>query len=299
MSNLPRTNFRQLFDVVRTLTISVYMPTRNRVDRLADAVKSVLTQQFADIELIVVDDASTDGTALFLDSVAREDRRVRVLRNESPRGAPTSRNRAITAATGDFMTGLDDDDTFEPQRLSALHDCWASFARHNIPVSCIYTQDYFLSGGKELFVTKKRGTVDFADLAEANEIGNQVFAPTAVFREAGLFNEKLPAWQDFEFFMRIVKRFGPARLLDMPLYRFDVTPSRDRISTKQDKVRAAYDVVSNLHFADNARARQQLMLQVFSSFYGIKPTPKDLVQFAAIGLWPRGWATIFKRMFRL
>ncbi|WP_377827866.1 glycosyltransferase [Bradyrhizobium lupini] len=266
---------------------------------LATAVRSVLRQTFSDVELLIVDDASTDATPSFLEALKGEDSRVRALRNESPLGAPASRNRAIKEATGEFITGLDDDDTFEPERLGAFHDCWASYARHRIPVSCLYAQDYFLSGGKELFVTRKRGTVEFADLAEANEIGNQVFAPTAVFREAGLFNEQLPAWQDFEFFMRIVKRFGTARLLDMPLYRFDVTPSRDRISTKQEKVRAAYEIVSKLHFRDNVRARQQLMLQVFSSFYGIKPKPKDLARFVGLGFWPRGWATLSKRMFRL
>jgi glycosyltransferase involved in cell wall biosynthesis len=281
------------------LKISVYIPTRNRVDLLAAAVRSVLTQQFTDVEVIVVDDASTDATASFLESLARDDKRVRALRNERPRGAPASRNKAITHATGDFITGLDDDDTFEPQRLSALHDCWASYTRHNIPVSCIYTQDVFLIGGKELFVTKKRGTVEFADLAEANHIGNQVFAPTSVFREAGLFDEKLPAWQDFEFFIRIVKNFGPARLLDMPLYRFDVTPSRDRISSKQDRVRTAYELVASWHFPEDSRARQKLMLQMFSTFYGIKPTPKDLARFTALGFWPRGWATLSKRMFWL
>lgn len=279
-----------------TLTISVYIPTHNRVDLLASAVKSVLGQQFTDLELIVVDDASTDGTASFLESITRDDKRVRALRNDSPRGAPGARNRAILEAKGEFITGLDDDDTFEPQRLGALHDSWTTYARHKVAISCLYTQDVILSGGKELFVTKKKGTVEVTDLVEANHIGNQVFAPTTVFREAGLFNEKLPAWQDFEFFLRIVKQFGPARLLDMPLYRFDVTPSRNRISTKQDKVRTAYELVSNLHFQDNAKARQQLMLQIFSSFYGIRPTPKDFVRFAALGFWPRGWATLSKRM---
>jgi hypothetical protein len=85
----------------------------------------------------------------------------------------------------------------------------------------------------------------------------------------------------------------------MPLYRFDVTPSRDRISSKQDRVRAAYELVSNLHFPEDSRARQKLMLQVFSTFYGIKPTPKDLARFTALGFWPRGWMTLSKRMIWL
>jgi glycosyltransferase involved in cell wall biosynthesis len=283
---------------VKLLTVSIYIPTRNRVDLLAAAVRSVLAQEFSDFELIVVDDASNDGTASFLESIAREDNRVRVLRNDSPRGAPAARNRAITQAVGDFITGLDDDDQFESQRLGALHDSWTSYARYNVPVSCIFTQDVFVIDGKNIGISKKRGTVEFADLTEANHIGNQIFAPRNVFEEAGLFDEKLPAWQDLELFMRIVKRFGTARLLDMPLYRFDVTPSRDRISSKQDKVRAAYKLVSDMHFSEDPRGRQQLMLQVFSSYYGIRPTLKDISDFASLGFWPRGQAIVLKKMFK-
>jgi glycosyltransferase involved in cell wall biosynthesis len=283
---------------VKVLTVSIYIPTRNRVDLLAAAVRSVLAQEFSDFELIVVDDASNDGTASFLESTAREDNRVRVLRNDSPRGAPAARNRAITQAVGDFITGLDDDDQFEPQRLGALHESWTSYARYNVPVSCIFTQDVFVSDGKDIGVSKKRGTVEFTDLTEANHIGNQIFAPKRVFEEAGLFDEKLPAWQDLELFMRIVKRYGTARLLDMPLYRFDVTPSRDRISSQQDKVRAAYKLVSDMHFSEDPRGRQQLMLQVFSAYYGIRPTLKDISDFSGLGFWPRGQAIVLKKMFK-
>lgn len=281
------------------MTISVYIPTRNRAELLLAAVRSVLKQTYVDLELIVVDDASNDGTESLLSSLRYEDKRIRILRNDSPRGAPATRNRAIAAATGEFITGLDDDDTFEPERLGALQDCWNLFGRRGVSASCLYTQDIFLSDGKELFVTKKRGSVQLADLAEANHIGNQVFAPICVFREAGSFDESLPAWQDFEFFMRIVKRFGPARLLDMPLYRFDVSPSRDRISSKHERVRSAYQLVSKKHFADDRRARQQLMLQMFTSFYGIRPTAKDIAHFAALGFWPRGLVAVSKRMFWL
>lgn len=200
-----------VFKGVSVLTISVYIPTRNRVGLLSAAVSSVLAQGFSDLELIVVDDASNDGTVSFLEFIARADARVRVLRNDSPRGAPAARNRAITQAAGEFVTGLDDDDQFEPQRLGALYKSWASFARYKVPLSCIFTQDIFVSHGKDIGVSKKRGTVEFSDLTETNHIGNQIFAPKSVFEGAGLFDEKLPAWQDLELFMRVVKRFGAAR----------------------------------------------------------------------------------------
>lgn len=281
------------------MTISIYIPTHNRVDLLAAAVASVLAQQFSDFELIVVDDASTDGTAAYLEHAARSDRRVRFIRNDSPCGAPISRNRAIRQAVGEFVTGLDDDDQFTPQRLGELHGFWNALARCNVATSCAYTQDVLVADGKEVGTTKKQGTVEFSDLIKTNQIGNQVFAPKQTFEAVGLFDERLPAWQDLELFMRIVKRFGPARLLDMPLYRFDVTPSRSRISSKQDKVRAAYKLVSDLHCSDNLRGKQWLMLQQFSSYYGIRPTPADFAEFSRLGFYPRGLAALSARLLRI
>ncbi|MBR0797153.1 glycosyltransferase [Bradyrhizobium jicamae] len=281
------------------MTISVYIPTRNRVDLLAAAVASVLAQEFTDIDLIVVDDASTDGTAAYLESVVRSDRRVRFIRNDSPCGAPISRNKAIRQAVGEFVTGLDDDDQFTPRRLGELHDFWIALARCGTAASCIYAQDILISGGQEIGTTKKQGSVDFSDLIKSNQIGNQIFAPKQTFEAAGLFDERLPAWQDLELFMRIVKKFGPARLLDIPLYRFDVTPSRSRISSKQEKVRTAYKLVSDLHCSDDVRSRQRLMLQQFSPYYGIRPTAADFAEFARLGFYPRGLAALAARLLRI
>ncbi|MET4322941.1 glycosyltransferase [Bradyrhizobium sp. RT5a] len=280
------------------LLISVYIPTHNRVELLAAAIRSVLAQQFTDFELIVVDDASTDGTASFLESVAASDRRVRFIRNHRPCGAPVSRNKAISQACGEFVTGLDDDDQFAPQRLGELHAYWSTLSRCNVATSCIYTQDVLISDEREVGITKKHGSVDFFDLVKSNQIGNQIFAPKSTFEAAGLFDERLPAWQDLELFMRIVKGFGPARLLDIPLYRFDVTPSRSRISSKQDKVRAAYKLVSDRHCAGDQRSKQQLMLQMFSAYYGIRPRPADFAYFVRMGFYPRGLAALLARSLR-
>jgi glycosyltransferase involved in cell wall biosynthesis len=247
-------------------------------------------------ELIVVDDASTDGTAAFLQSTATSDRRVRFIRNDSPSGAPVARNRAIRLATGEFVTGLDDDDEFLPERLGELHQFWNTLARCGVATSCIYTQDILMSEGHEIGTTGKQGSVEFSDLIKSNQIGNQVFALKSTFEQAGLFDERLPAWQDLELFMRIVKKFGPARLLDIPLYRFDVTPSKSRISSKQDRVRAAYKLVSDLHCADDRRSKQQLMLQIFSSYYGSRPRPEDFANFARLGFYPRGLAALAARL---
>src|SRR5512144_610930 len=102
------------------MQVSVYLPTRNRAASLQRAVDSVLAQTHADFELIVVDDGSSDGTRQCLEDAQRSDARVRAIHHAVSRGAPASRNAAIAAARGEWLTGLDDDDEFLPRRLELL-----------------------------------------------------------------------------------------------------------------------------------------------------------------------------------
>jgi len=97
--------------------VTVYIPTYNRLELLKRAVKSVLDQDYSNIELIVVDDGSSDGTVDYLECVSQADQRVRYFVNEVNSGACVSRNKAIWAEKGEFITGLDDDDYFLNDRI--------------------------------------------------------------------------------------------------------------------------------------------------------------------------------------
>lgn len=87
--------------------VTVYMPTYNRVDLLQRAVESVLSQDYKNIELIVVDDNSTDDTHKYLSKIVEEDSHFRYFINEKNSGACISRNKAIFSTNGEFITGLD------------------------------------------------------------------------------------------------------------------------------------------------------------------------------------------------
>src|SRR5690349_4147785 len=104
--------------------VSIYIPTRNRRRSLEKAVRSVLEQSHANIQAVIVDDASSDDTWSFIEGIRASDNRVMALRSESPGGAPRARNRAIAAASGDFVTGLDDDDFFHPDRVATFVAAW-------------------------------------------------------------------------------------------------------------------------------------------------------------------------------
>ncbi len=104
-------------------TVSVVVPTYNRAGYVVEAVESVLAQTFRDLEVIVVDDGSTDGTAKALAPYLD---RIRYVRQEN-RGLAAARNRGIREATGEFVAFLDSDDRFEPGLLRAV---LATFEAH-------------------------------------------------------------------------------------------------------------------------------------------------------------------------
>jgi glycosyltransferase involved in cell wall biosynthesis len=101
-------------------TISVIMPCYNAAGTLARSVASALGQTYKNIELIIVDDGSTDASRTVLRNLQAEDPRVRVILQEN-RGAGPARNHGIRRAGGDFIAFLDADDTWAPDCLEKLH----------------------------------------------------------------------------------------------------------------------------------------------------------------------------------
>jgi glycosyltransferase involved in cell wall biosynthesis len=100
--------------------VSVILPAYNAAASLPAALRSVLGQSLQEIEVIVADDGSSDGTVAVAAALARADPRVRVLPGGRNRGAAAARNRAIAAARGDWLALLDADDGFAPDRLARL-----------------------------------------------------------------------------------------------------------------------------------------------------------------------------------
>lgn len=274
------------------MLVSVYIPTRNRLEFLRRAIDSVLAQTHREFELIIVDDASTDGTAAFLEQARNADPRLTFMRNESSRGAPACRNQAIDLASSDFVTGLDDDDTFEPYRLAAFLMTWRLLESSGIATSLLYSQDNWYRHDQLIYTTQKKGTVAYVDMAAQNQVGNQVFAPRQMFLNAGLFDESMPAWQDIDLFIRILRQFGTGRLVDVASYGFDVSPRSDRISAHSTRVKYASRLVSRRYFPENGRSAQLIALQVFSEYYGFRPTIADFREFMRHGMWPLGFAKL-------
>src|SRR5438093_10875566 len=97
--------------------VSIVMPARDAADYVTTAVKSVLRQTVEDVELVVVDDGSTDATPDLLAAV--RDPRLVVVRNDQRRGVGAALNQGLERAAGRFVARLDADDVSLPRRLES------------------------------------------------------------------------------------------------------------------------------------------------------------------------------------
>jgi GT2 family glycosyltransferase len=100
--------------------VSVIIPVLNGADFVGGAIGSALAQSLSDLEVIVVDDGSTDETAAIVQGFMARDGRVRLIQHAAPRGVSAARNAALRAATGEWIAPLDADDAFAPSRLEHL-----------------------------------------------------------------------------------------------------------------------------------------------------------------------------------
>jgi glycosyltransferase involved in cell wall biosynthesis len=178
--------------------VSVIITTHNRCDRVPRTIESVRGQTFADRELIVVDDASVDGTpAVLAAHEAAGD--LRAIRVAESRGANHARNVGLGAATGEYLAYLDDDDSWFPEKLARQVAVMES-QRDVVLVGC-----WFLRRGQ---VQKPPALVSEAALLSENLIGG---FSMCMFRRAdalalGGLDEALRNCQDWDLWLRLAER---------------------------------------------------------------------------------------------
>jgi len=157
--------------------VSVLMPVRNGERFLAEAVESVLAQSFTDLELVVVDDGSTDSTPRILERIASQDPRLVVRRREPGRNLSEVRNFAAGCARAPLLAPLDADDVALPDRLRLQ----TGFLAAHPEVGLLGGQALLIDGSGREFGKAEYPTTD-QDLRVALRKGNQFVHSSTVFR---------------------------------------------------------------------------------------------------------------------
>jgi glycosyltransferase involved in cell wall biosynthesis len=202
--------------------VSIVMPAYNAAPFIEAAIDSALRQTFTDIEVLVVDDGSTDDTAAIVERMAARDARVRFLRQPNS-GVSVARNAALRVARGEFFSLLDSDDLYAPDFLAEQLAIFA--ARPEVDI--VTTNGWYLGGPNDGQLARRspdpRPVPDLASI-----IGDEtaVFIMSVVRRRVyttiGSFDESICGNEDYDFWLRAaVAGFTFARN-DRPLGHYRV-----------------------------------------------------------------------------
>lgn len=244
--------------------VSVVMPAWNAAATIARSIESVLTQGHRQVELLVVDDASTDATAELVAGHAAADARVKLVRQAANGGVAAARNAGIAAARGEFVAFLDSDDWWHPRKLELQ---LAQMRRAGASVSyCRYQR--VGEDGRVLSLVEPPREVTHADMLRSNFIGNL----TGLYARSLGDGEFLSVGhEDYVFWLQMVKRAGRAIRIehDEPLAFYlvregSVSANKWRAARWQWRIYRdieglplARAAVCMLHYAANAVAKRR------------------------------------------
>jgi glycosyltransferase involved in cell wall biosynthesis len=227
--------------------VSVVIPAFNRASAIANAIQSVLGQSFRELEIIVVDDGSRDGTAEIVLQTARSEPCVRFIRHESNRGAQAARNTGIRAALGAWIAFLDSDDTWNS---SSLEVRMAAARSRNVYV--VHSPGFILRFGgseRETFeVPALSGNVYRQLLWGAGPVFQALLVSAKALQAIGGLDETIVAYQEWDTAIRLAKRFEFA-FVPEPTFVYDCQGT-DTISKNLLRGAKGYEQVLRKHLRE-------------------------------------------------
>lgn len=185
-------------------SISIIIPTLNRVTLLQEALASLRSQTFPDWEALVIDDGSNDGTEIKVISLIQQDSRIKYIkRNCQNAGAPACRNEGTKLAQGKYIIYVDSDDCLAPSALEKRFKKMEQFPELDFGIfPCILFQN---QPGDMRLLWNADNNINDIDRFLAFDIPWQTMSPIwrrDALSKVGEWDERLLSWQDFEFHLR-------------------------------------------------------------------------------------------------
>lgn len=213
--------------------ISVVMPAYNAAKTIGRAIESVLEQTYGCLELIVIDDCSTDGSLEIARTYAERDERIRILRHEINEGVSAARNRGVNAAQYSWIAFLDSDDYWLPTKLEAQM-CAVS---KNENCALCFTASAFIDskGHSSDYVLQVPERVTYARLLSQNIIS----CSSVLARREDLLAHPMACnpmiHEDYAVWLSLLKEYPCALGVNEPLLVYQVSTE----SKSGNKLRAA------------------------------------------------------------
>ncbi len=272
--------------------VSVIIPAYNVASYISETLDSVIAQTFSDMEIIIVNDGSTDTTPNIIESYAARDPRIRIIHQEN-RGLAGARNTGLRSAVGDYLCIFDSDDIMMPDKIAVQ----VSYLDAHPACGLVYTDCYHFIDG-----TNRVRTVLEPDLSKENayEIllhGNHLNPNVVMFRKSvyeslGGFDETLRSAEDWEYWLKFAHAGVNFGHVNQPLTRYRVRSnslSGDGVVMYQTAIR----VLEKQYDKAVTQKQLQLIRQGIAARY-----KKLLVAYLVQGKRKEAWKLVMRRPTR-
>ncbi len=194
-------------------SVSVIIPSYNRAEELPRAIRSAAGQSLAPLEILVIDDASTDATAEIVERLGEP--RLRLIRHERNRGAAAARNTGILHARGEWIAFLDSDDEWAADKLLRQVQAVSSAPPETLACVCGFVfDDRRHRSRKVISLHGRAGTKAALVWGCAVSPGSTLLVARRVFATVGNFDERLRRLEDWDWLMRFAHHYSFAAVAE-------------------------------------------------------------------------------------
>lgn len=242
--------------------ISVVIPAYNTRETIAEAIDSVLTQSYNNLEIIVVDDGSPDDVATHVEQ--KYGSKVQLIRQQNV-GLAGARNTGIQAAKGEYVAFLDSDDAWLPNKLA---EQVKQISKHP-DGTVFYSNCYFWENGKrtkQWIDTHNQGN----DLITRQLIRREIMIPVlttvvkkSALMEVGHFNQKLREVEDYDLWLRLAIQGATFYGLTKPLALYRINPqglSSNTLKMAQTQLQVYKNILPIAPSALRAEVKEQVSI---------------------------------------
>lgn len=259
--------------------VSVVIPNFNRVGLLSSAIESVLNQTYTNLEIIIIDDFSTDGSQKLIKQLEKKYKNVFGIFSFKNRGANYCRDLGVIKSTGEIISFLDSDDKFHPTKIEQQVRVLTDFGNEEIGfINCNFY------GRKDKKNSESDKIIRLPDLLEKNILGgfSTLMLRKNIYFEVGGLDKNLKSCQDWDIYLKILEKY-PGYFMSEPLV--DYLIQEDSISKNYENVIQGHENIfrkirkinqENLYLPSNLlEANQKRMLgSLYRSFNDYKNARK-------------------------
>lgn len=205
--------------------VSIVLPTYNGEKYIKKSIESIINQSFEDWELIIVNDCSTDLTPKIVNDYASQDNRIKVINNVENKKLPESLNIGFRKSIGEYLTWTSDDNEYLPNALANMHQVLSN--NSDCYMVCANMQIVDWSG-------KFLGNFEVSNLLwPNNSVGACFMYKREVYEKVGEYNAKLFLVEDYDYWIRVVRRFGTIKTINNILYLY--RSHKESLTSKRKK----------------------------------------------------------------